>query len=182
MIILISSLLLGCTGNKYESPAYSVISSDGKFEIRDYPQIVLASTPMQKRSGDGAFMNLFRFIQGRNDRGEKIAMTTPVLMTGSSSGMMSFVLPKSVAEHGAPAPSNPDVSLTVRPPAHYAVYRFSGSDKPAPSEVAAKKLLAWAESHNIRTLGSALFAYYNPPWTPGFLRRNEVLLLLAPTS
>jgi hypothetical protein len=181
MIILIFSLLLGCTGNKYESPAYSVISSDEKFEIRGYPQIVLASTPMQKRSENGAFMKLFRFIQGRNDRREKIAMTTPVIMTGSSSGVMSFILPKSVAENGAPAPSNPDVSLAVRPPAHYAVYRFSGSDKPIPSEIAAKKLLAWVKSHNIQTLGSPFFAYYNPPWTPGFLRRNEVLILLAPT-
>ena len=182
MTALFASLLTACTGGKYESPNYRVLSSEGAFELRDYPQLTLVSTPMQHRGEDGSFMKLFRFIQGRNDRAEKISMTTPVLMTGSSVGTMSFVLPQAVAQHGVPTPSNSDVTLSTIPPTRYAAYRFSGSNNPASSEVAAKKLVAWVKSHHVEMLGSPLFAYYNPPWTPGFLRRNEVLIRTAPAK
>lgn len=182
MISLLFTLLTACTRTKYESPDYKVISSTGAFEIRDYPQLTLVSTPMQRRGEDGAFMKLFRFIQGRNESSEKISMTTPVIMSGSRSGTMSFIVPKSVAEHGAPTPSNPDVRLNVLPAARYAVFRFNGSGSPEVSDAAAKRLLDWVCSKHFSFSGSPVFAYYNPPWTPGFLRRNEVLLKLAPSE
>ena len=178
--ILLLALLPVSLMASYESPDYKTVSSEGSFEIRDYPSLTLASTPMQKRGEDGSFMKLFRFIEGRNDRSEKISMTTPVLMTGPQSGTMSFVVPKAVAEKGAPAPSNPDVTIQTVPAARYAAYRFSGSGNPAASEAAAKKLLGWADSKNLSVSGTPLFAYYNPPWTPWFMRRNEVLIRITP--
>ena len=74
--------LSGCAGSKYETPDYKLVSSEGVFEIRDYPFLTLVTAPMPQRGADGAFMKLFRFISGKNDRSEKIAMTTPVLMSG----------------------------------------------------------------------------------------------------
>ena len=179
MIALLSSLLPGCSKSKYETPDYKVVERDGAFEIRDYPALTIVSTPMQKRGEDGSFMKLFRFISGRNEQSQKISMTTPVLMTGTVSGTMSFIVPKDVAEHGVPVPSNPDVTVSTKPSARYAVYRFSGPSKPEPSESASKKLLAWASSKNLPVSGSPIYAYYNPPWTPGFMRRNEVLINLS---
>lgn len=166
----------------YESPDYTVVSAEGPYEVRDYPELTLVSTPMQQRGADDSFMKLFGFISGRNERSEKIPMTTPVFMTGTESGTMSFVVPKAVATKGAPSPSAADVSLSKNPPARYAAYRFSGSSKPGPSEAAAKKLRAWAGSRRLPLEGTPLFAYYNPPWTPWFMRRNEVLIRLAPGS
>jgi len=182
MLTLLATLFPSCARAKYESPAYTVVQKDGSFEIRDYPELTLVSTPMQKRGADGSFMKLFRFIQGRNDRSEKISMTTPVLMTGTEAGTMSFVIPNEVAKRGAPAPSNPDLTVCIKPAGRYAVYRFSGSSKPAPSEAAALKLQAWTATQHLAVEGTPLFAYYNPPWTPGFLRRNEVLVRLAPKA
>ena len=182
MIALLSSLFAGCGKSKYESPDYKVVEKEGSFEIRDYPELTLVSTPMQKRGEEGSFMKLFRFISGRNDRSQKISMTTPVLMTGTESGVMSFIVPKNVAQQGVPMPSNPDVTISTKQPARYAVYSFSGPSKPEPSEAASKKLLAWAAAKNLPATGSPTFAYYNPPWTPGFMRRNEVLLRLDPLS
>ena len=179
MIALFLSLLPGCSKSKYETPDYQVVEKDGAFEIRDYPALTVVSTPMQKRGEDGSFMKLFRFISGRNEHSQKISMTTPVLMTGTESGTMSFIVPKDVAEHGVPAPSSPDVTVSTKPAARYAVYRFSGPSKPEPSEAASKKLLSWATSKNLPISGSPLYAYYNPPWTPGFMRRNEVLIHLS---
>jgi len=178
MIALLFSLLPGCSKSKYETPVYKVVEKDDAYEIRDYPALTIVSTPMQKSGEDGSFMKLFRFISGRNEHSQKISMTTPVLMTGTISGTMSFIVPKDVAEHGVPAPSNPDVTVSTKPAARYAVYRFSGPSKPEPSEAASKKLLAWASSKNLPVSGSPIYAYYNPPWTPGFMRRNEVLLRL----
>ncbi len=184
MIALLSSLFAGCGESKYQSPEYKVVQKEGSFEIRDYPELTIVSTPMQKRGEDGSFMKLFRFISGRNERTQKISMTTPVLMTGAESGIMSFILPEDVVRQGVPTPSNPEVTISTKPPARYATYRFSGPSKPHPSEVAAKKLLAWVDSKHLPTPGSPspIYAYYNPPWTPGFMRRNEVLLRLAPLA
>lgn len=175
-VILLPSSLMASN----ESPFYKVVSAEGPYEIRDFPELTLVSTPMQKRGSDGSFMRLFGFISGQNATGEKIAMTTPVLMTGPESGVISFIVPKDVAARGAPAPSNRDVSLTILPPARYAVHRFSGSAKPTRSMAAAQRLLDWAVSRHVETEGALLFAYYNPPWTPWFMRRNEVLVKLAP--
>jgi len=181
-MIALLSLFAGCEKSPYESAEYKVVQKEGSFEIRDYPELTIVSTPMQKRGEDGSFMRLFRFISGRNERSQKISMTTPVLMTGTESGVMSFIVPKDVARQGVPTPSNPEVTISTKPPARYAVYRFSGPSKPGPSEVAAKKLLAWVDAKHLLTSGSPspIYAYYNPPWTPGFMRRNEVLVRLIP--
>ena len=180
LALVLALLLPSSLMASYETPDYKVTESDGVFEIRDYPALTLVSTPMQKRGEDGSFMRLFRFIGGRNDRSEKIAMTTPVLMTGPESGVMSFVVPKAVAEKGAPSPSNSDVTLGQVPAARYASYRFLGSSGATASEAAARKLLAWTDSKKLVVTGAPLFAYYNPPWTLWFLRRNEVLIRLVP--
>jgi hypothetical protein len=180
VISLLGTLLPTRLSAAYETPEYRVVDKDGAFEIRDYPALTLVSTPMGKRGADGSFMKLFGFISGSNKASEKIPMTTPVLMTGTESGTMSFVVPKAVASKGAPSPSAPDVSLSTNPPARYAAHRFSGWGGPVASEAAAGKLLEWAKSRHLPVSGAPLFAYYNPPWTPWFMRRNEVLILLSP--
>jgi effector-binding domain-containing protein len=177
--LLLAILLTPALMASYESPDYKVVSSEGSYEIRDYPAMTLVSTRMQNRSEDGSFMRLFGFISGSNDRGEKIAMTTPVLMSGENSGTMSFIVPKDVAAKGTPAPASPEVSLGSLPTARYAAYRYSGWVNPKREKVAAKKLLDWASARNLEVKGAPLFAYYNPPWTPWFLRRNEVLIPIA---
>lgn len=163
-----------------ESPDYKVVSSEGSYEIRDYPALTLVSTPMQKSGEDGSFMRLFGFISGSNARAEKISMTTPVLKTGEESRTMSFIVPREVAAKGAPAPANPDVSLGTLSASRFAVYRYSGSVSPTREGVASRKLLDWTASQHLETEGLPFLAYYNPPWTPWFMRRNEVLVKLAP--
>jgi len=74
--------LVGCrvTRGGYESASYQVVRSSGKFELRDYPVLMVVETPMAPtgNSADGSFMRLFRFITGGNEAKQKIAMTTPV--------------------------------------------------------------------------------------------------------
>jgi hypothetical protein len=144
----------------------------------------MVTTTMQHRGADGSFMRLFRFISGKNDRQEKISMTVPVLMTGAESGTMSFVVPKKISLKGIPKPTDPSILITTMPGGNYAVYRFSGRARPADYGKAVDALSHWCAAHHLVSEGSPLLASYNPPWTPGFMRRNEVMILLngAPTG
>lgn len=182
LLLMLPTLFTRIALAGYESPNHTLIHQEGRFEIRDYPAMTLAVTPMERRGEDGAFMKLFRFIGGRNDRGEKIAMTVPVVMSGTTSGTMAFIVPKKVADAGVPSPTSPDVTISRRDAGRYAVLVFSGSGSPAASAEAATRLTAWLEKQGISPKGSPLFAYYNPPWTPWFLRHNEVLIPIGPND
>ena len=39
-----------------------------------------------------------------------------------------------------------------------------------------RELRAWTREQGLTPTAAAMFAYYNDPLTPGFLRRNEVLI------
>ncbi len=169
----------------YESAAYDVIEADGNIEIREYPDLILASTEsnFEARGNDGSFMRLFGYISGKNESSQKIEMTTPVFMeTGSveSKGKMGFVLPAKVAEAGPPAPSASNVTILKRAGGRFAVVRFSGVMDANKAEVNEAKLRTWLKARGLQTEGTAERAGYDSPFTPGPLRRNEVLIRLKP--
>ena len=159
-----------------ETPDYKVLEQDGKFEVRDYPAMSVARTTM----GDGDFMRLFRYISGGNEAEQKIAMTAPVLVQHKGAdGGMSFVVPRDVAAAKVPAPKAADVSLDTMPATRFAVFTYSGRRTDKNEADALGKLRAWMEKTNLRAEGEPLFAYYDPPWTLPFMRRNDVMLRVA---
>lgn len=165
----------------YESASYTLVEKDGPFEIRQYPELTLVSTATDSSDpeGDGAFMRLFRYIAKDNAAEQKIAMTTPVFMTSGENGSMSFVVPEDVAKGGAPAPKSSNVKLTSRSPGKVAAYRYSGSWQEEKRAAARKKLASWITEKGYTSSGDYYSAGYDPPFTPGFLRRNEVLVRLS---
>jgi DNA gyrase inhibitor GyrI len=171
----------------YESAPYTVLKSDGAIALREYPDLMLATTRMQSRSqdDDGSFMRLFNYISGGNEDNQKVAMTTPVFMEPESSevqGQMGFVIPKKVAEQNAPEPANKDVQLQKRTGGRFAVIRFSGRINPDLIEQETKKLQVWIIEQGLTADGDVEVAGYDAPWTPGPFRRNEVLVRLKPAS
>jgi hypothetical protein len=169
-------LTLACTAMATETPDYQVLSQDGKFEVREYPALTLARTA----SGDGDFMRLFRYISGSNEAEQKIAMTAPVLMKheGEKTGM-SFIVPKDVAAGKVPAPKDAAVTMDEMTAGRFAVYRYSGGRNEENEQEALTKLRAWIGKKQIEVTGDPLFGYYDPPWIPPFMRRNEVMLRMA---
>ncbi len=158
----------------YETAPYSVIREDGSFEIRAYPEIQIVSTA---QDGDNpSFMRLFRYIDGGNAAEEKIAMTTPVFMV---EGKMAFVLPEEKSDQ-APAPKSGEVKLEKLRAQTVAVLRFNGGRSTQGEEAALAKLRDWLRANQIEEAGKPFSAYYDPPWTPGFLRRNEMLIPIRP--
>lgn len=186
-------LLSRTTRAGYESAEYKVIESDGEFEIREYPDLMLVATKtkIDAQGRDGSFMKLFRYISGANEAEQKISMTTPVFMENDqadSEVQMGFVIPKEVAVEGVPSPTGPDVDVRKRAGGRFAVIRFPGKlDKKLAKESEAK-LRAWMETEGLtaavneddesnKTSGVEA-ASYDPPFTPAALRRNEVLIRL----
>ncbi len=163
-----------------ETPQYKVVRTDGKFEIRDYPALTVATTPMEDGEMNGGFGKLFRFITGSNDAKEKIAMTSPVLIdTTKDKKTMSFIMPVKAVEKGVPKPSGESVTLGKVQAARFAVLRFDGGRTAENETAAIEKLKARLGAERIGAKGELMFAYYDPPWTPTFMRRNEVMVRIG---
>lgn len=167
----------GTTRAGYHTAPYQLVHSAGKFEVRDYPTLTVVETSMAGNGGDRGFGRLFRFISGSNEKAQKIAMTTPVLMSGpDASRTMSFVLPSNLEPGRIPKPADASVSVRVIPPGRFAVLRFSGG-RSAPREAAAlDRLKTWMATAGLSASSQPIYGYFDPPWTPSFWRRNEVML------
>ncbi len=164
-----------------ETIPYEVTGNAGEVEFRRYPAIILAT--VQGLAENEAFMVLFRYISGNNRPGKKVPMTAPVItpekiaMTApvlSGAGGMSFVLPATYKRDEVPEPLDPRTVISVVPAREIAVIRFSGRASPADVAAVRERLLGVLREKGINTVGEPFLMRYNAPFTPGFLRRNEV--------
>jgi hypothetical protein len=169
-----------------ETVKYEILRKLDQVEIRRYPRIVIAKVGNYETDSFGL---LFRFISGDNKAKEKVKMTTPVVsqdasqeikMTSpvlsefSNEGYMAFVMPSEFNFETTPEPLDNRVRIEELPARVVAVLRFSGSWSEKHFEDKTKELLDELEKAKIRTRGSVFNMLYNPPFIPGFLRRNEV--------
>lgn len=172
---------------------YTVTGKIRDVEIRKYPPLLFAS--VQGASDNDMFYPLFRFITGNNRIKKKVPMTAPVIsaenipmttpvitaetipmtapvITGSLT--MSFVMPKGSTRENFPEPLDSRITLEEIPERTVAVVRFSGRSDETTVQKMTAHLLSVLEEEKIRVKGSSFLMRYNSPWTPGFLRRNEV--------
>jgi hypothetical protein len=186
LALVIGLAFAGCQATRagYESAPYKVVRSDGKFELRDYPALTVVETPMANPNGsDGSFMRLFRFITGANEGKQKIAMTTPVFMSGSDTNRtMAFVMPAGEKMVQVPKPTDAMVTIRQFEAGRFAVLRYSGRRTAEKEAEAERRLRSWMEAERVPAKPPPVFGYFDPPWIPAFLRRNEVMLLTASTT
>ena len=181
LVILAGLISAGCAAMRagYDSAPYRVVRRDGRFELRDYPSLVWVETPM--RGADDSFMRLFRFIGGKNSAQQKISMTTPVFMVGeTTNATMAFVMPKGMSAKQTPTPNEPNLSVREVGGGRFAVLRFRGGRNEKNETRAQADLRTWLVGEKIKSEGGPIFGYFDPPWTPSFLRRNEVMLRISP--
>jgi hypothetical protein len=162
-----------------EVARYDVMEADGPIEIRSYPALTVAEvtrTGSRDQAVRAGFGPLARYIFASDRGGEKIAMTAPVTQSEEGNAWaIRFIMPSGYTLDSLPKPSAADVKLVELPPARRVAIRFSGwwSDELFKEKNGA--LLAWMKAHGLTPAGEPTFAYYNDPFTPGFLRRNEIL-------
>ncbi|MDO9619073.1 MAG: heme-binding protein [Pseudomonas sp.] len=178
-----------------EEASYVLLKSDGKFEVREYAPHVLAETLVTgdlESAGGKAFQTLFGYISGDNVSRTKVAMTAPVSQVPASEKIqmtapvgqqrveeqwaVSFMMPKSYTLSTLPQPKDPSVVLRQVPAQKMAVVRYSGTWSEKNYSRHKSELEAWVRKNGLTASGSEIWARYNAPFTPWFLRRNEVLI------
>ena len=160
--------------SKVEEPDYTVLESlENNVEIREYrPQIWAATV---KGSENGAFGTLAGYIFGDNSHKERIGMTAPVV---TEEGRMAFVMPNRYDLNTLPKPTDEQIKIESVAARTLAVIRFSGFTGPEKDEKNLRILEQTLQEQGIKTEGKSFVMRYNPPWTPPFMRRNEVALLV----
>lgn len=166
-----------------ETPAYTVERAEGDVELRSYPELALAQVTRsgsRRAAVQSAFSPLARYIFARDRPGEKIAMTAPVVQEPQGEGwVVSFIMPEGMSLDALPVPTG-DVRLVVEPARRMAAIRFSGAWTDARFAAARDRLLDWIGAQGLKPEGPAQYGYYDDPFTPAFLRRNEILVPIAP--
>jgi hypothetical protein len=182
----------------YDQPRYVVIQDLGQnVEIRQYDRrLEIQATidnPDRQQAAREAFELLFRYITGANRSDQKIAMTVPVQINneripmtvpmqtnpGQGNVTMSFFLPNSIAEAGAPKPLDPRLHLVEVPASTIATLRYSGVATQDTTDRRAAELLAVLATSNWKPLGKIFQLNYDPPFAIPFLRRNEVAVTVS---
>jgi hypothetical protein len=181
-----------------EEPAYEVLRSFGNVELRQYAPYVVAEVVVQDADGDAgsqAFPILAGYIFGKNKGEKKFEMTAPVTQTAAPVKMamtapvtqadapgggklVQFVLPRGVTLDTAPEPLDARVQLRQVPAQQWAAIRYSGTWSQANYDEHLALLRVALEKEGVATQGEPVLARYNAPFTPWFLRRNEIWLAL----
>lgn len=163
-----------------ERPNHRPIMSDGDFELRAYPMLIVAETVGH---GDRdavlteGFGILADYIAARSRSGEKIAMTAPVLHDAAADGgwRTRFIMPGKWTRKTLPHPPG-DVAIAEIPARRVAALRFSGKADDRILGANEEALRQWIADKGLRVAGPAEHAYYSSAMVPGPLRHSEVLI------
>jgi hypothetical protein len=198
-LLVVWAMAASKTASGVEEPKFQVVLADGNFEIRQYAPVIVAETIVEgdwSAAGNAGFRRLASYIFGANNGGRRIAMTAPVSQQtpGSKIAMttpvaqerrgtawvVAFTMPREYSLDRLPVPNDPTVQLRPVGERRVGAIRFSGLWNAQRFETKEAELRQWLASKGEKTIGEPVSARYNPPWTPWFLRRNEILFELAP--
>ena len=181
-----------------EEPKFTVETKAAHYEIRKYGATLVAETEVEssfENAGNQAFRILADYIFGNNKSktkiamtapvsqqaaSEKIGMTAPVTLSKAGSGfVVQFTMPEKYTRDTLPEPNDPKVHIREISERRVAVYGYSGTWSEDRYQGKLKEFLSDLKTDAVKTVGEPLFARYNPPFMPWFLRRNEIWIELA---
>jgi hypothetical protein len=185
-----------------EKPKFRVVQELQGIEVREYPPYLVAETEVsgsREEAGNAGFRRLADYIFGKNRGEKKIAMTAPVAqqegakiaMTapvsqqerpdrGPSTWMVQFMMPSEYTRDTLPEPLDAAIQFREVPARRVAVLRYSGTWSEERYLEKLAELRAAMEKAGLRGVGEPVWARYDPPFMPWFLRTNEILVELAP--
>jgi len=197
IVILGGVVLWGPAVSNVEQPKYTVIESHDMIEIRDYAPTIIAQAQMsgeRKEAISEGFRVIADYIFGNNtssqkvamtapvmqQQSEKIAMTAPVMQEGDgNSWSVAFVMPAEYTMETLPKPNNDSVTLVKVPEKRFAAIRFTGWATDKSLQDRTDELKSYIKTHNLNAISAPAYAFYNPPWTLPFMRRNEVMIEIS---
>ena len=177
-----------------EQAKYTIVTKSNAIEVRKYAPMIVAETHVsgeRKEAINQGFRQIADYIFGNNTARQKVAMTTPVIQQSSEKIAMtapvtqqndgknwkvSFGMPANYTMETLPLPNNDTVKLVELPARQFVAITFSGTaDK---EKIAEQTMLLnnYIHDNHLHSLSSPIYAFFNPPWTLPFLRRNEVMI------
>ena len=180
--------------SQVEQAKYEVVETHGNIEIRDYAPMIVAETEVsgeREQAIEEGFRLIADYIFGNNSPAEKVAMTAPVIQQESTQIAMTapviqqgngtswnvrFVMPSSYSLESLPKPNNHAVKITQEAGKRFVVIRFSGIGKGENLKRHTDELNRFIEEKKLKPISAPIYAFFNPPWTLPFLRRNEVMI------
>ena len=196
-VVLLGAGLWGPIVSNVEHPKYTLIERSGNIEIRDYAPMIVAETEVtgeRREAISKGFRIIADYIFGNNTAAQKVPMTAPVAQQASETIAMTapvtqagggntwrvrFIMPSKYKMETLPKPNNPAIELREIPKKRFAVIRFSGVAGEESLKRYNKELDDFLSAKRLTPLSPPTYAFYNPPWTLPFLRRNEVLIEIA---
>ncbi|MGD8890503.1 MAG: heme-binding protein [Desulfobacterales bacterium] len=196
-ILTVSSLLVAKSTMAIEKAKYTVLEKEDSFEIRQYEPQIVAETYVEgtlKDVGNAGFRRLYDYISGNNKKKQSISMTAPVGQEVSSEKIamtapvsqektddqwrITFLMPAEYSLETLPEPLDERVKLRKEPGRLMAAVRYSGTWSEEAYEKNKALLEAYIQKRGLKKAGVPVWARYDPPFMPWFLRRNEVLIPL----
>ena len=186
-----------------EEPGYEVLLTTKYYEIRRYEPYLVAEVDVEGdmgKAGNKAFRILAGYIFGNNEPGEKMAMTAPVESQPKREGermamtapvlsdtpspersvyTYAFVMEEKYTLDTLPAPTDPRIRIQQKPARTVAVHRYSGGWSEGKYRKQESEFLRALATDRVKTFGEPMFARYNGPFTPWFMRRNEIQIEVA---
>jgi hypothetical protein len=171
-----------------EKAQYHVVQVLQGVEVREYAPSLVAETEVsgsREEAGNAGFRRLAGYIFGKNRGEKKIAMTAPVaqqerLDRGPSTWVIQFMMPSEYARDTLPEPINPAVRFREVPARRVVALRYSGTWSEERYVEKLAELRAAMEKEGLRAVGEPVWARFDPPFMPWFLRTNEILVEIAP--
>jgi hypothetical protein len=198
-IVAASILSVGPPAMAIEEPSYNALATDGNFELRKYSSYIKAETYVDgafEKVGSEGFRRLVDYIGGKNRKKESISMTAPVTQKPASEKIamtapvsqarengrwrIAFVMPSAYTMETLPTPDDDRIALREEKAKTVAVIRYSGTWGKKRYEENLKKLTGWIYTKGWTITGEPIWARYNPPFMPWFMRRNEILIPVKP--
>lgn len=195
LVISLCSMFLSATTMATEEAEYSVLLKEENLEARHYEPQIVAETVVDTEfedAGSDAFGRLFKYISGNNQSRQEIAMTAPVGQVAESQKIdmtapvgqtqvdgqwvVSFMMPSSFTMESIPKPNDERIALRSAPEQTMAAIRYSGLWSESGYQKNKSKLEKWIDKKGYMAIGAPIWARYNAPFMPWFLRRNEVLI------
>ena len=195
ILIVVGLTLIGANAMATEEAKYLVLKSSGVFELREYAPYIVAEAVVDgdfEDAGNMAFSKLFKYISGQNKSRNKIAMTAPVSQAAegvkidmtapvsqqltNSKWVVSFMMPNTYTLETLPIPNDSSVVIRQVPTQIMAAVRYSGLWTKKNYLNHKQDLEKWISMNQLKIIGEPIWARYNPPFTPWFMRRNEILI------
>ena len=182
VLFIVSQAFISGSMSKIEKYKYTVLKEFDDFEVRQYEAAMFSSVKMNAKTYEETSSSGFRvlagYIFGGNEKNEKIAMTSPVVMEMGDTTKMSFMVPSNQKENELPKPNNGRIYFEKQAPKVMAAIRFGGWANDDRIEKYKQKLSLELEKQGLKHTGKFNYLGYNPPYAL-IARRNEVVVELV---